>query len=325
MVFLPWHLVSAYLLDLAAGDPQWLPHPVRWIGRLVARTEKALYAESASPLFMRVSGFALWTVVIAVVLCAAKLFIAISSSAGPIFGSLALIWLAYSTLATRSLHKESFHVAKALKAGDLPLARTRLSFIVSREVSHLDQDAILRALVETVSENISDAIVAPLFYMAFFGPAGALVYKAINTMDSMLGYKNERYRYFGSFAARADDAANWVPARISGWLLVGASACMGSDWRAASTIMMRDAPKMKSPNAGYPEAAAAGALGIQLGGTNRYFGQTVEKPLLGDPVNPITLATYTRMIRLMYLSSALAFLMAASIMLTRQILGGLGG
>jgi adenosylcobinamide-phosphate synthase len=313
MVFLPWHLVSAYILDLAAGDPRRLPHPVRWIGRLIAGTEDVLYTESAPPVLMRVSGFALWLIVIAVVLSAAKVFIAISHLAGSIFGNLALIWLAYSTLATRSLHKESSLVAEALRTGDLALARARLSLIVSRETLQLDQDGVLRALVETVSENISDAIVAPLLCLGFFGPVGALVYKAINTMDSMLGYKNKRYRYFGSFAARADDLANWVPARISGWLLVGASACMGMDWRAAANIMMRDAPKMKSPNAGYPEAAAAGALGVQLGGGGVYFGQFVEKPLLGDPINHITLETYGRMIRLMYLSSGLAFFMAVCI------------
>jgi adenosylcobinamide-phosphate synthase len=315
MVFLPWHLVSAYLLDLAAGDPRWLPHPVRWIGLLIARTENVLYTESAGPVLMRISGFALWVIVIAVVICAAKVFIALSHLAGSIFGNLAMIWLAYCSLATRGLHKESSHVAEALRKGDLPLARARLSLIVSRETSQLDRDAVLRAMVETVSENISDAIVAPLLYLAFFGPVGALVYKAINTMDSMLGYKNERYRYFGSFAARADDLANWVPARISGWLLVGASACMGIDWRAAANIMMRDAPKMSSPNAGYPEAAAAGALGVQLGGANFYFGARVEKPLLGEPINHITLETYGRMIRLMYLSSGLAFFMAACIRL----------
>jgi adenosylcobinamide-phosphate synthase len=315
MVFLPWHLVSAYLLDLAAGDPHWMPHPVRWIGRLIARTENVLYVKSAPPVFMLFLGFALWIIVIAVVVCAAKLFIAIFCFAGSMFGNLALIWLAYSTLATRSLHNESSHVAEALRTGDLALARARLSFIVSRETSQLDPDAILRALLETVSENISDAIVAPLFYMAFFGPVGALAYKAINTMDSMLGYKNERYIYFGRFAARADDLANWVPARISGWLLVGASICMGMDWRAAANIMKRDAPKMKSPNAGYPEAATAGALGVQLGGTNYYFGQPVEKPLLGEPINRITLETYGRTIRLMYLSSGLAFLMAVCVRL----------
>jgi adenosylcobinamide-phosphate synthase len=278
-----------------------------------------LYTELAPPIYMRVSGFALWVIVIAVVLCATKVLIAVTHAVGPVIGNLTLIWLAYSTLATRSLHMESSHVADALRMGDLALARTRLSYIVSRDTAQLDRDAVLRALVETVSENISDAIVAPLFYLALFGPLGALVYKAINTMDSMLGYKNERYRFFGSFAARADDVANWVPARISGWLLVGAAACMGKDWRAAAKVMMRDARKMKSPNAGYPEAAAAGTLGVQLGGTSYYFGAPVEKPLLGDPINPITLETYDRMIRLMYLSSGLGFVMAVCVMLTRKI------
>jgi adenosylcobinamide-phosphate synthase len=267
---------------------------------------------------MRVLGFALWAIVIAVVLCAAMAFISISRFAGWIFGDLALIWLAYTTLATRSLHKESSQVASALRNSDLVLARTRLSLIVSRETSQLDESAIVRALVETVSENISDAIVAPLFYLALFGPVGALTYKAINTMDSMLGYKNERYRYFGSFAARADDVANLIPARISGWLLIGASALMGMDWRRSARVMTTDASKMKSPNAGYPEAAAAGALGVQLGGTSFYFGQPVAKPLLGEPVQPISLETYSRMIRLMYLSSALAFFMAACFMLARS-------
>ena len=307
MAFPPWQLLAAYLADLAAGDPRWAPHPVRWIGLLVSRTEKTLYPAKGSPARLRISGFALWMVVVAAVFLAAKAFLAFFNFAAPALGSLAAIWLAYSTLATRCLHDESRKVAEALRAGDLPLARTRLSFIVSRETSQLDRDAILRALVETVSENLSDGIVAPLFYLALSGPLGAVLYKAVNTMDSMLGYKNERYRFFGSFAARADDVANWIPARISGWLMVAACACMGLDWRGAANVMRRDARKMTSPNAGYPEAAAAGGLGIQLGGANCYFGKVVEKPLLGEPIGPITIKTYDRMIRLMYLTSGLAF------------------
>ncbi len=319
MAFLPWQLFAAYLLDLAAGDPGWLPHPVRWIGSLIARTEKVLYPAKASPAGLRFSGFALWVVVMLAVLLAAKAFLGLSNFVAPPLADLAAIWLAYSTLATRSLHDESRRVADALRSGDLDLARSRLSFIVSRETSQLDSDAILRALVETVSENLSDGIVAPLFYLALAGPVGAILYKAINTMDSMLGYKNERYRFFGSFAARADDIANWVPARISGGLIVGACACMGMDWRAAAATMIRDAPKMKSPNAGYPEAAAAGGLGVQLGGANYYFGTIVEKPLLGEPVGPITIETYQRMIRLMYLTSGLAFLLALLVRLAMRV------
>jgi adenosylcobinamide-phosphate synthase len=168
-------------------------------------------------------------------------------------------------------------------------------------------------LLETVSENISDGIVAPLLFLALGGPVLALVYKAINTMDSMVGYENERYRYFGWCAARMDDLFNWIPARLTALLLVGASACLRLDWAGAWRIMIRDARKMKSPNAGYPEAAAAGALGVQLGGVNIYFGQPVLKPALGDPGNPLTLDLYGRMVRLMYVTSLLGFALTLGI------------
>ncbi|MCE5335171.1 MAG: adenosylcobinamide-phosphate synthase CbiB [Desulfobacteraceae bacterium] len=319
-MFLPWHLAAAYALDLLLGDPRWLPHPVRWIGRLISRADRLLYAASASPARLRASGALLWTLVVLVVACTANVLIGLSRFAAPLATNLLLIWLAYTTLATRSLHRESSLVATAVERGDLDSAQAKLSRIVSRDTADLEAPDILRAVVETVSENISDGIVAPLFYLALFGPVGALVYKAVNTMDSMLGYKNERYRYFGWFAARADDVANWIPARISGLLLVGAAACSGRDWRSAMRVMLRDAGKMKSPNAGYPEAAAAGALGVQLGGTNIYFGEAVEKPTLGDPLRPITLKTHKDMIMLMYLTSGLAFFMALCVLFSRATL-----
>ncbi|MFZ2444947.1 MAG: adenosylcobinamide-phosphate synthase CbiB [Syntrophobacteraceae bacterium] len=322
MIFLPWHLTAAYVLDLVAGDPHWMPHPVRWIGRAVKWAEGLLYDPAASPLLLRISGMVLWMLVVTLTVSGAMALIGASRHAGEIVADAVLIWIAYTALATRGLHGESARVARALGEGDIELARERLSWIVSRDTSELDEAGILRALVETVSENISDGIVAPLFYLAIFGPVGALAYKAVNTMDSMLGYTNDKYRYFGWFPARADDVVNWIPARISGLLLVGASACVGCDWRAAMRTMRRDARKMKSPNAGYPEAAAAGALGVELGGTNIYFGQPVEKPRLGEPLGPITFETYRRMILLMYLTSGLAFFMAFTIRLSKEILGG---
>lgn len=320
MIFLPWHLVSAYILDLLIGDPEWLPHPVRWIGRLIVRVERLLYNSAASGLLLRVLGAFLWMFVIAMVVGISTVLITASQLISRFVGDVVVVWLASTTLATRSLHRESSQVALALEEQNLDLARRRLSRIVSRDTAGLDEAGILRALVETVSENISDGIVAPLLYLSLFGPVGALAYKAVNTMDSMLGYVNERYRYFGWFPARADDVANWVPARISGWLVAGAAACLGRDWRFSMRIMRRDARKMKSPNAGYPEAAAAGALGVQLGGTNIYFGKRVEKPKLGDPISPISLDTYRQMIRLMYLTSGLAFFMAFCILITRELL-----
>lgn len=323
MGFLPWHLAAAYILDLLAGDPEWFPHPIRWIGKAIFRLENLLYDAKATPLLQRLSGMFLWLIVVAAVICSSILLILIARSLGWIFADLVMIWLGYTTLATRSLHREASNTALALRQGDIDLARQRLSRIVSRDTSHLDEAGILRALIETVSENISDGIVAPLFYLALSGPIGAMAYKAINTMDSMLGYLNDRYRYFGWFPARADDVANFVPARLSGWLMVGASACMGMDWRKARQVMLRDAGKMKSPNAGYPESAAAGALGIELGGVNIYFGEAVEKPRLGEPLHAITLETYGKMIRLMYITSGLALFMALCILMSSLALNSL--
>jgi len=309
----PWYLSAAYLLDLVLGDPQALPHPVRWIGHVVCWMEKTFHDESASSALQRLAGFFFWVAVVAVVVCgtivAIGLFSVLHLNLGPIF----TVWLAYSTLATRSLHKESAKVARALRDANFKLARERLALIVSRDTRQLEERDIVRALIETVSENISDGIVAPLLYLAIGGLLGGMVYKAINTMDSMVGYMNARYRYFGWFAAKADDVANWIPARISSLLIVAAAACLKLNWRQAWRILRRDARKMKSPNAGYPEAAAAGALEVQLGGTSIYFDKAVEKPLLGDPSKELVLGTYHSMIRLMYFTSFLAFCMSLGI------------
>lgn len=310
MLFLPWHLALAYLADLAVGDPQWLPHPTRWIGRWISRVERIFYDGEASPTLQRLAGCAFWLIVVAGVFIGAMFLIELSTYLDSLLAQAVAIWLAYTTLATRSLHQESARVVDALRKGDLTTARERLAMIVSRDTGALEERDILRAVIETVAENISDGIIAPLVYLSFGGPVGALLYKAVNTMDSMVGYENDRYRYFGWWAARVDDLVNWVPARLSGLILVGASASLKLDWGSAWRVMRRDAGKMKSPNAGYPEAAAAGALGVQLGGANVYFGQRVDKPTLGDAGAPMTVATYQLMIRLMYLTSVAAFVLA---------------
>lgn len=307
MVFLPWHLALAYLADLAVGDPRWLPHPTRWIGRWIGRVERIFYDKAASPDLQRLAGGAFWLIVVAGVFFGAMSLMELAAYFDLIVAQAVAVWLAYTTLATRSLHRESSHVIAALRDGDLVLARERLAMIVSRDTGELEERDILRAVIETVAENISDGIVAPLVFLALGGPVAALLYKAVNTMDSMVGYDNEQYRYFGWCAARVDDLVNWVPARMSGLLLVVAAACLKLDWRNGWRMMRRDAGKMKSPNAGYPEAAAAGALGVQLGGRNVYFGQVVEKPTLGEAGAPMTVDTYRLMIRLMYLTSLLAF------------------
>jgi adenosylcobinamide-phosphate synthase len=283
------------------------------IGRWIKFIEWVFYDGGASAALQRTAGCIFCALVVAGVFVASRVIIGISLHLNSLFGQAVIIWLAYATIATRSLHLEASAVVEALRQGDLILARKRLSMIVSRDTSQLEEKEILRAVIETVAENISDGIVAPLLYLSVGGVLGAVAYKALNTMDSMVGYQNDRYRDFGMCAAKTDDIANWIPARLSGVILVVVSAWLKLDWRAAWRVMRRDARKMKSPNAGYPEAAAAGALGVQLGGTNIYFGQPVDKPALGDARNPITLETFSLMIQLMYLSSVVAFLAAFAV------------
>jgi adenosylcobinamide-phosphate synthase len=308
--FFPWHLAAAYGLDLILGDPPGFPHPIRWIGRLITLVEAYFYPSENAPNLQRAAGLSFWSVVVTTVGSATYLLIAVAFHINALVGQALVVWLAYTTLATRSLHRESVRVVKALRAGDLENARRYLARIVSRETGHLSEEEIVRALLETVAENISDGIVAPLFYLALGGPVLAMMYKAVNTMDSMVGYVNERHRHFGWFSARADDVANWMPARLSGMLLVAAAACCSLDWRGAWRIMRRDGRKTKSPNAGIPEAAAAGALAIRLGGPNVYFGQVVSKPYLGDAERPPMLEAYGSMIRLMYATSLAALILA---------------
>jgi len=287
-----------------------MPHPVRWIGRLILWTESIFLDTRASVSQQRLAGFAFWLVVVGGVVSGTLFVAGLSLHIYPLLGNVILIWLAYSLLATRSLHRESSRVIRALSSGRIDLARERLAYIVSRDTARLDEKGIIRAVIETVSENISDGIVAPLFYLSTGGLLGGMTYKSINTMDSMVGYMNDRYRYFGWFAAKADDLANWIPARLSGLFIVAGAALLKMDWRGAWHAMKRDAGKMKSPNAGFPEAAAAGALGVQLGGVIWYFGRPEDKPILGNPLKEMNLHTYNAMIRLMYASSLLAFLMA---------------
>ncbi|HLO25804.1 MAG TPA: adenosylcobinamide-phosphate synthase CbiB, partial [Geobacteraceae bacterium] len=188
----------------------------------------------------------------------------------------------------------------ALARGDIGEARRNLSYIVGRDSANLDEPEIWRATVETVAENSSDGVIAPLFYLMLGGPPLALAYKAINTLDSMVGYKNEQYLQFGWASARCDDLANWLPARLTGLLMVLAAPLAGLSMTRAWWMMARDGHNHASPNSGIPEAAAAGALGVQLGGTNRYFGKPVAKPTIGDALKPLSREAYRGAVRLMY-------------------------
>jgi len=225
------------------------------------------------------------------------------------------IFLAYTTLATRDLYVETRNVLQALEAADFPRARQELSFLVGRDTAHLDEPEILRALVETISENISDGVIAPLFYLGLGGPSWAMTYKAINTLDSMVGYKNERYRHIGWASARLDDAVNLIPARLSGYLIIFSARLLGKPWKDSLSILKRDRRKHESPNSAWPEAAIAGALGVQLGGLNYYFGQASHKPLIGERKKELDFRDVREAWKILYLSSF--FMLLLSILLSR--------
>lgn len=302
----PLFLISAVLMDLLLGDPRWLPHPVVGIGRLISALERSLRRLIRNE---RLAGVLLLSSVVGTTALLAFLLLKGASAIHAYLGVALAAVLAWTCLAARSLQRESGLVADRLVAGDLEGARHYLARIVGRDTADLDEAEIWRALVETVAENTSDGIIAPLFYLMIGGPVLGLAYKAVNTLDSMVGYKNDRYREFGWASARFDDLANWLPARLTGLLMVVVAPIVGLSAGRAFTMMLRDGGNHSSPNSGIPEAAAAGALGVRLGGTNRYFGQPVEKPTIGDPLRELSRESYQGAIRLLYGSLALLLVM----------------
>lgn len=301
-------LLAAFGLDLCLGDPRRLPHPVVAVGRLVNLLEDVLY-DSILP--RRLAGVVL---VCGVLLATWFVTAALVTVAGTLhlwLGSLATVWLAYTCLTARELHRQTTLVVDALAEGDLASARSHLGMIVGRDTAQIEAPGILRACIETMAENTADGVVAPLFYLAAGGPVGGLLYKAVNTMDSMVGYRNEHYQEFGWAAARLDDLLNWIPARLTGLLMVVASFLVNLNGWQAWRIMWRDARKHVSPNAGYPEAAAAGALGVQLGGPSRYFGKELHKATLGDADRELDVTLFREMVCLMYVTSLLALVLLA--------------
>jgi adenosylcobinamide-phosphate synthase len=303
-------IVFAYVLDLILGDPQWFPHPVRLMGKLISALQGLLRKVGSSPSWLRFAGVLLAAIPCGAAYLVATLLIHWATTLSWMAGMVCSALLAYTTLAARDLHVETRKVLRALEAEDLPRARRELSFLVGREPAHLEEPEILRALVETVAENISDGVIAPLFYLALGGPAWAMTYKAINTLDSMVGYKDEKYRHIGWASARLDDAANFLPARLSGFLIALSSSILGGPGKDSLRILLRDHARHPSPNSAWPEAAMAGALGIQLGGLNYYFGQPQEKPLIGDRKKVIERRHVREAWKILYLSSFLMLLLA---------------
>lgn len=300
-------IACAFALDLVVGDPRFLPHPVVGMGRTITWLEGRLRAAFPdTPAGRRAAG--------RVLVCALPLATLALSLAVLLLAVRVSPWLAFAlqvlmcaqSLATRELWRQTAAVRVRLEAADLPGARTAVSMVVGRDTAALDEAGVARAAVETVAENASDGVVAPLFYMALGGGPLALAYKAVNTMDSMVGYKTERYLDFGRAAARLDDAANWLPSRLAALLTCAASVLAGADARGAWRIWRRDRRRHASPNSAQTEAAFAGALGLRLAGDASYFGRVVHKPTIGDATRPIEPADIRRADVLMLLTCVLA-------------------
>jgi adenosylcobinamide-phosphate synthase len=305
---LEYQILIAVALDLVLGDPRWLPHPVRGIGRLALWLE-ALARRGLGP--TRVAGLLTALATYAIVGAATWGAIRLAGAIDPHAADAVSIFVIYTTIAARDLARHSMAVFRPLAAGDLVAARQAVAAIVGRDTQQLHEAGVVRAAVESIAESTVDGVTAPLFFAVIAGPVGAIVYRAINTLDSMFGHLDDRYRRFGWAAARIDDLANYLPSRLTAPLLCLAAALLkatGTRWVPAIhavRVLTRDGRKHASPNAGLTEAAMAGALGVQLGGLNYYDGQPLEKPAIGDPLVPLAPRHIPRANALMFLTTGL--------------------
>ena len=302
-----WAVLGGFVLDALFGDPAWLPHPVVYMGKAISKLEKFLRLRLPKTPQGELLGGAIvafclpvGTFLLTGLVCwgAARLH--------PLLGLAVQMFWCGQALAARGLVQESTNVYKELKKPDLPGARKAVSRIVGRDTAELTAEGVTKAAVETVAENASDGVIAPLLYMLIGGAPLALTYKAINTMDSMLGYKNEKYLYFGRVPAKLDDVANYIPSRLAGLLWVAAAAFTHNDAKGAWKIWRRDRRRHASPNSAQTESACAGALGVQLAGPAYYFGEYYAKPTIGDALRPIEPEDILRANRMMYVASSFA-------------------
>lgn len=302
-------LLLGFLVDLLLGDPQWLPHPVQGMGWLITKLEPPLrrgFPKSDRGLLW--AGGVLVLLVVGLTGLCTGLVLWLCGRIHPALRFAVEVLICWQILAAKSLRTESMRVIRALETGTLDDGRRAVSRIVGRDTEQLSEEEVIAAAVETVAENASDGILAPLLWAAALGPAGGMCYKAVNTMDSMVGYKNDQYLFFGRAAAIFDDVCNFIPARVSG-ILMCLAAFLGFDGKNAFRIFFRDRKNHKSPNSAHTEAACAGALGLQLGGTHLYFGKPVEKPTIGDPVRGIERADVRRANDLAFATAVLALLL----------------
>ena len=300
-------LIAGYLLDLLLGDPEWLYHPVRLIGKYISFAEKRLRKRGGN---LRIGALILTISTTLATMTAATLILWLLRLAGdvPLFIGMALMdWMG---IAVTCMAKEARGVGRALKLGVGP-ARKQVARIVGRDTENLNEEEIIKATVETVAENTTDGVISPILYALIGGPVLLWGYKAVNTLDSMVGYMDEKYRDIGWSSAKLDDVLNFIPARLTALLMALAARLTGLDGKNALRIVRRDHANHKSPNSAWSEAAAAGALHIQLGGTHLYFGKPVEKPTIGDDDRPAEEEDIRKVNRLLYVTSGLMMLIAA--------------
>ncbi|MBI5686143.1 MAG: cobalamin biosynthesis protein CobD [Verrucomicrobia bacterium] len=306
---LEYQIIVAFALDLLLGDPRWLPHPVKLIGRFAAALEAPLRRSIPNA---RAAGVIAVAIVLGVTGLVTLGLIHCASALHPLAGDIVSILLLYTAFAARDLASHANAVYRALTNNNLAEARRRVGMIVGRDTARLDEREVVRATVESVAESLVDGVTAPLFFAVLGGPVGAMLYKAVNTLDSTFGYKDERYIQFGWASARLDDVANFLPARLTAPLVAVAAALLGHNPLRSLRIWLRDGRKHASPNAGLSEAAVAGALGVQLGGTNYYGGEPSEHPRMGDPTRPLERRDIPRANTLMLTTAALALVVFAS-------------
>ena len=297
------HILLALVLDQLLGDPRWFPHPVRLIGWLQLRLEVL----TRRYLDAKLAGFITVVLALSCVLIVTMSLLLFALFLHPVAYHITSVFLLYTCFAARDLARHGCWVHQALVQDDLPLARTRVGWIVGRDTAHLNSAGVARAGVESVAESLVDGVTAPLFYALLGGPLGAMLYKAINTGDSMFGYKNEEYLHFGWAAAKLDDVVNYIPARLTAWMIPVSAYILGLDYKESVRILRRDCRNHASPNAGYSEAAVAGALGVQLGGNSSYFGKVMLKPTIGDERQPVDPKHLVQSIRIMELTTLLMF------------------
>ena len=305
-----YHMIAfslGFLLDLLFGDPYWLPHPIRLIGSLIAKAEKYFFGKNKDRNEKKELRQGIYMVIIVLfsTMTVTTLILCLTYYINCYLGIAVETIMTYQILATKCLKVESMKVYHCLKDKTLPEARKAVSMIVGRDTACLDERGVVKAAIETVAENTSDGVIAPMLYTALGGPVLGFLYKAVNTMDSMIGYKNDKYLYFGRTAAKLDDVVNFLPARISAYLMITASFIGGKCFsgKRAYYIYKRDNKNHASPNSAQTESVCAGALGIQLAGDTSYFGKIVKKPYIGDGVRAVEYEDIRRVNHLMYLTA----------------------